>query len=157
MNYPPPIGGGKDFDYNYSKTLARLLRRFVRIAVPDQDQIFFSDIEILDTLMRCGSVTKTAKMCGLSIPYVSTRVSQILEQLEQSVSFWEHVQSLTLEDRQISDLEARQKKARQRKAELEAQLNEETADVRDMTLTYAQKRVKDNQVYLRERKNPRNN
>lgn len=121
---PPPVDGGNVSDYAYSRTLASLLRRFLRIAVPDQDQVFFSDIEMLDTLMRLGSVSKTAKLCGLSVPYVITRANLIIELLEQRVSFWENAQSLTLEKDQIYDLEARLVKARQRKAELEAQLKQ---------------------------------
>jgi len=118
----PPIDGGNVSDYAYSRTLASLLRRFLRIAVPDQDQVLFSDIEMLDTLMRLGSVSKTAKLCGLSVPYVITRANLIIELLEQRVSFWENAQSLSLEKDQIYDLEVRLVKARQRKAELEAQL-----------------------------------
>lgn len=52
-NLTPPnslvLGSGKEGEYTYSKTLAKLLRRFVRVAVPDQDQVYFSDIEMLDT------------------------------------------------------------------------------------------------------------
>jgi hypothetical protein len=49
------LGLGKADEYTYSKTLAKLLRRFVRVAVPDQDQVYYSDIEMLDTLMLWSS------------------------------------------------------------------------------------------------------
>ncbi len=147
---PPPIGGGKDSDYTYSKTLAKLLRRFVRIAVPDQDQVYFSDIEMLDTLMLCDSITGTAEKCKLSASYVSTRIAAILKQLDQRVSEWETIKALYAEEKQISDMEGYLEKLRQRKAELQSQINEETTIVRGMTMTYAEKRVRDNQIYLRE-------
>ena len=77
------LGSGKESEYTYSKTLAKLLRRFVRVAVPDQDQVYYSDIEMLDTLMLCGSITGTAEKCNLSASYVSTRITAILKQLDQ--------------------------------------------------------------------------
>ena len=49
------LGSGKEGEYTYSKTLAKLLRRFVRVVVPDQDQVYYSDIEKLDTLMLWSS------------------------------------------------------------------------------------------------------
>lgn len=52
QNTPPnslELRSGKEDEYAYSKTLAKLLRRFVRIVVPDQDQVYYSDIEMLDT------------------------------------------------------------------------------------------------------------
>lgn len=150
MLYPPPIGGGKESDYTYSKTLAKLLRRFVRVVVPDQDQVYFSDIEMLDTLMLCGSITGTAEKCNLSASYVSKRITAILKQLDQRVSGWETMRAIYEGEKQIADMEGYLEKLRRRKAKLQSQINEETTIVRRMTMTEAEKRVRDNKVYLRE-------
>ena len=155
-NITPPnsleLGLGKADEYTYSKTLAKLLRRFVRVAVPDQDQVYYSDIEMLDTLMLCGSITGTAEKCNLSASYVSTRIAAILKQLDQRVSEWETMRAVYEGERQITDMEGYLEKLRQRKAELQSQINEETTIVRGMTMTSAEKRVRDNQIYLREHK-----
>ena len=124
----------------------------MRIAVPDQDQVYYSDIEMLDTLMLCGSITGTAEKCNLSASYVSTRIAAILKQLDQRVSEWETMRAVYEGERQISDMEGYLEKLRQRKAELQSQINEETTIVRGMTMTSAEKRVRDNQIYLREHK-----
>ena len=147
---PPPIGGGKDSDYTYSKTLAKLLRRFVGVVVPDQDQVYYSDIEMLDTLMLCGSITGTAVKCNLSASYVSIRIMAILKQMDQRLSEWETMRAIYEGEKQITDMEGYLEKLRQRKAEQQSQINEETTIVRGMTMTYAEKRVRDNQIYLRE-------
>ena len=146
------LGLGKAGEYTYSKTLAKLLRRFVRVAVPDQDQVYFSDIEMLDTLMLCGSITGTAEKCNLSASYVSKRITAILKQLDQRVSGWETTRAIYEGEKQITDMESYLEKLRQRKAELQSQINEETTIVRGMTMTSAEKRVRDNQIYLREHK-----
>ncbi|MBR2229007.1 MAG: LysR family transcriptional regulator [Prevotella sp.] len=95
------LGLGKADEYTYSKTLAKLLRRFVRVAVPDQDQVYYSDIEMLDTLMLCGSITGTAEKCNLSASYVSKRITAILKQLDQRVSEWETMRAVYEGERQI--------------------------------------------------------
>ena len=95
------LGSGKEGEYTYSKTLAKLLRRFVRVVVPDQDQVYYSDIEMLDTLMLCGSITGTAEKCNLSASYVSTRITAILKQLDQRVSGWETMRAIYEGERQI--------------------------------------------------------
>ena len=95
------LGSGKEGEYTYSKTLAKLLRRFVRVVVPDQDQVYYSDIEMLDTLMLCGSITGTAEKCNLSASYVSKRITAILKQLDQRVSGWETVRAIYEGERQI--------------------------------------------------------
>ena len=104
-NFTPPIsleiGSGNKGDYTYSKTLSKLLWRFVRVAVPDQEQVYFSDIEMLDTLMRCGTIKRTAKKCKLSASYVSTRIAAILKQLDQRVSEWETMRAVYEGERQI--------------------------------------------------------
>ena len=149
---------GKAGEYTYSKTLAKLLRRFVRIAVPDQDKVYFSDIEMLDTLMLCGSITGTAEKCNLSASYVSTRIAAILKQLDQRVSGWETMRAIYEGEKQIADMEAYLEKLSQRKEELQSQINDKKTIVRGMTMTNAEKRVRDNQVYLRECKmNKKNN
>ena len=44
----PPIEGGKQNDFRYSQHLSKLLRRFVRFAVPGDADISFSDRELLE-------------------------------------------------------------------------------------------------------------
>lgn len=151
-NLPNPLelGSGKEGEYTYSKTLAKLLRRIVRVVVPDQDQVYYSDIEMLDTLMLCDSIKGTAEKCKLSASYVSTRIAAILKQLDQRVSGWETTRAIYEGEKQITDMEGYLEKLRQRKAELQSQINEETTIVRGMTMTNAEKRVRDNQIYLRE-------
>lgn len=160
QNTPPislEIGSGNKGDYTYSKTLSKLLWRFVRVAVPDQEQVYFSDIEMLDTLMRYGSITRTAKKCKLSASYVGNHVNAIFKQLDQRVSEWETMRAIYEGEKQIAEMEGYLEKLSQRKAELiqrkeelQSQINDETKIVRGMTMTYAQKRVRDNQIYLRE-------
>ena len=53
-------------------------------------------------------------------------------------------------EKQITDLKGYLEKLRQRKEELQSQINEETTIVRGMTMTSAEKRVRDNQIYFRE-------
>ena len=152
-NTPPnflELGSGIEGEYTYSKTLAKLLRRFVRIAVPDQDKVYFSDIEMLDTLMLCDSIKATAEKCKLSASYVSTRIAAILKQLDQRVSEWETMRAVYEGERQISDMEGYLEKLRQRKEELQSQIDDETEIVRGMTMTNAERRFRDNQIYLRE-------
>ena len=122
----------------------------MRVAVPDQDQVYFSDIEMLDTLMLCDTITETAVKCNLSASYVSTRIAAILKQLDQRVSEWETMRAIYEVEKQVADMEGYLEKLRQRKAKLQSQINEETTIVRGMTMTYAEKRVRDNQIYLRE-------
>ena len=108
-NRTPPnsleLGADKEGEYTYSKTLAKLLRRFVRVAVPDQDKVYFSDIEMLDTLMLCDSITETAVKCNLSASYVSKRITAILKQLDQRVSGWETMWAIYEGEKQIADME----------------------------------------------------
>ena len=143
------LGSGIEGEYTYSKTLANLLRRFVRIAVPDQDKVYFSDIEMLDTLMLCDSIKGAAEKCKLSASYVSTRIAAILKQLDQRVSEWETMRAVYEGERQISDMEGYLEKLRQRKEELQSQIDDETEIVRGMTMTNAERRFRDNQIYLR--------
>ena len=101
--------------------------------------------------MLCGSITGTAEKCNLSASYVSKRITAILKQLDQRVSEWETTMRAAYEgERQISDMEGYLEKLRQRKTDLQTQINEETKIVRGMTMTYAEKRVRDTQIYLRE-------
>ena len=144
------LGSGKESEYTYSKTLAKLLRRFVRIAVPDQDQVYFSDIEMFDTLMLCDSIKGAAEKCKLSASYVSKRITAILKQLDQRVSEWETMRAVYEGERQISDMEDYLEKLRQRKEELQSQIDDETEIVRGMTMTNAERRFRNNQIYLRE-------
>ena len=86
----------------------------MRVAVPDQDQVYYSDIEMLDTLMLCGSITGTAEKCNLSASYVSTRIAAILKQLDQRVSEWETMRAVYEGEKQICDMEGYLEKLRQR-------------------------------------------
>ena len=100
--------------------------------------------------MRYGSIKRTAKKCKLSVSYVSNRVVAIFKQLDQRVSEWETMRTIYEGEKQIADLEAYLEKLSQRKEELQSQINDEKTIVRGMTMTNAEKRVRDNQVYLRE-------
>ena len=88
----------------------------MRVVVPDQDQVYYSDIEMLDTLMLCGSITGTAEKCNLSASYVSKRITAILKQLDQRVSEWETMRAIYEGEKQIADMEGYLEKLRQRKA-----------------------------------------
>ena len=105
---------------------------------------------MLDTLMLCDSIKATAEKCKLSASYVSTRIAAILKQLDQRVSEWETMRAVYEGERQISDMEGYLEKLRQRKEELQSQIDDETEIVRGMTMTNAEKRFRDNQIYLRE-------
>ena len=107
--------------------------------------------------MLYGSITRTAKKCKLSVSYVSNRVNAIFKQLDQRMSEWETMRTIYEGEKQIADMEAYLEKLSQRKAELiqrkeelQSQINDETKIVRGMTMTNAEKRARDNQVYLRE-------
>ena len=122
----------------------------MRTAVPDQDQVYYSDIEMLDTLMLCGSITGTVEKCNLSASYVSKRITAILKQLDQRVSEWETMRAIYEGEKQIADMEDYLEKLRQRKEELQSQIDDETEIVRGMTMTNAERRFRNNQIYLRE-------
>ena len=77
-------------------------------------------------------------------------ITAILKQLDLRVSGWETMRAIYEGEKQIADMEGYLEKLRQRKAELQSQINEETTIVRGMTMTSAEKRVRDNQIYLRE-------
>ena len=100
--------------------------------------------------MLCDSITGTAEKCNLSASYVSTRIAAILKQLDQRVAGWETMRAIYEGEKQIADMEGYLGKLRQRKTDLQTQINEETKIVRGMTMTYAEKRVRDTQIYLRE-------
>jgi hypothetical protein len=102
--------------------------------------------------MLCDSIKGAAEKCKPSASYVSTRIAAILKQLDQRVSGWETMRAIYEGEKQIADMEGYLEKLRQRKAELQSQINEETTIVRGMTMTSAEKRVRYNQIYLREHK-----
>lgn len=100
--------------------------------------------------MLCDSIKGAAEKCKLSASYVSTRIAAILKQLDQRVSEWETMRAVYEGEKQIADMEDYLEKLRQRKEELQSQIDDETEIVRGMTMTNAEKRFRDNQIYFRE-------
>lgn len=149
---PPPNRGGKENDLTYSRTLAKLLRRFVRIAVPDPDELSFNDAELLDDLIRLGSLNGVALYRKCSMGYVRSHLITLFDRLEQRVRHLETASALDLEEQRVVRLEAQLAKMRQHREELEAALQQETADVRALTLASSEKRRMDKLLYLREHK-----
>lgn len=131
---PPPIDGGNENDFAYSLSLAKLLRRFVRIAVPDHDDLTMSDVELLEAIIRYGSQKRVAELMHVSPSNVSTRLSRILPLLDARVTQWEDAQAYIDQSDRIAELESQLAKARQQiiKASrekplaVEAQLREHT-------------------------------
>ena len=134
MNYPPPIDGGNENDFTYSLSLAKLLRRFVRIAVPDHDDLTMSDVELLEAIIRYGSQKRVAELMHVSPSNVSASLSRILPLLDARVTQWEDAQAYIDQSDRIAELESQLAKARQQiiKASrekplaVEAQLREHT-------------------------------
>lgn len=149
---PPPIDGGKENDFTYSKYLSELLWRFVRIAVHDPDDVTMSDVELLDSVLRYGSIKTVCEKTGMCPTKASYHLKRIFSKLEQRVTQWEAAQSLTREENRIADLERQLEKARQRRAELEAQLDAETTLLRRTTVSAARKKSMAIETRLRERK-----
>ena len=137
-NLPPPIAEGKENDFTYSKHLSKLLRRFVRIAVPDTDQLVCSDIELLDDVMRFGNLSKVAKMMGCSQSYVSVRLRKILDQLEERVSQMESAKVNAQAQERITDLEQK--------------LQDVHTAIRRQTVASARNKSMEVEAYLREHK-----
>ena len=134
MNYPPPIDGGNENDFTYSLSLAKLLRRFVRIAVPDHDDLTMSDVELLEAIIRYGSQKRVAELMHVSPSNVSARLSRIQASLDARVTQCEDAQAYIDQSDRIAELESQLAKARQQiiKASrekplaVEAQLREHT-------------------------------
>lgn len=109
---PPPIDGGNDLDFTYSTHLSKLLHRFVRLAVPNPGDISFDDIELLDDVMRYGSLAPVAQKRKISGQAVSLRLKSAIGRLEARVDQLER----------IADSEQQLAVANQRIAQLEQQL-----------------------------------
>ena len=124
-------------DYTYSIHLSKLLRRFVRIAVPDDDQLTFSDVELLDDVMRFGNLSTVAKKIVCSQSHISVRIRIILDQLEERVSQLENAHANAQAQECID--------------ELEQQLQEARETIRRQTISSARDKSLAVEAYLRER------
>ena len=109
----PTVDGGDENDYTYSLSFAKLLRRFVRIAVPDHDDLTMSDVELLESLIRYGSQKRVADLMHVSPATVSARLSRILPLLDARVTQWEDAQAYIDQSDRIAELESQLAKARQ--------------------------------------------
>ena len=133
----PPVGGGKENDFTYSRHLAKLLRRFVRFALPSQEEISFSDRELLDDVMRYGSLKEIARLRHVSEASLCRRVKEVLESLDATVDRWEQTASsdqlarITRLEQQLSDATALN-------AQLQAQVDKLAEYNRILTVAKAQ-------------------
>ena len=109
---PPPSGGGGESDYTYSASLSKLLHRFVRLTVPHPGDISFDDIELLDDVMRYGSLAPVAQKRKISGQAVSLRLKNAIGRLEARVDQLER----------IADSEQQLAEAKERIAQLEQEL-----------------------------------
>ena len=109
---PPPISGGKENDFTYSVHLSKLLHRFVRLAVPNPDDISFDDIELLDDVMHYGSLAPLAQKRKITGQAVSLRLKNAIGRLEARVAQLER----------IADSEQQLAEAKERIAQLEQEL-----------------------------------
>ena len=119
---PTTIREGKENDYTYSVNLTRLLRRFVRLAAPDPEQLSKSDAALLEDVLRYGRLQKVAEKRGRSNAYVSNHVSRALALLEKRVLQWEVAQVRAIEEKKSEELERELNATRQRIAEIEQRL-----------------------------------
>ena len=90
-NLSPLIDGGKENDFTYSRHLSKLLWRFVRLAVPDLEQVTFSDRELLDDLLLFGSLKKIASVHSVSQATLAHRLDAIFERIDHTVDRWEQI------------------------------------------------------------------
>ena len=89
---------------------AKLLRRFVRFAVPSQEDISFSDRELLDDLMRYGSLKEIARLRHCCAATISKRVKHAIGQLEDGLLT--HEVMVRIKQEQIGDLKGQLEEAR---------------------------------------------
>lgn len=149
---PPPIDVDNENDFTYSCHLSRLLRRFVRIAVPDDDQLTFSDVELLDDVMRFGNLSTVAKKKGCSQALIGVRLHKILDQLEERVSQLENAKANAKAQERIAELEKQLERSRQHYADLEARLDAVSSYARRQAVTSARNKSMEVEAHLRERK-----
>ena len=132
---PPPVERGKKHDFTYSRHLSKLLRRFVRLVVPSQEDISFSDRELLDDVMRYGSLKEIARLRHCSPSHVSVRLKDIFARLDEATARWESGSDPTS---RIAMLERRLDEANRRNAELEQKVARLAEYNRILTVTHAQ-------------------
>ena len=125
--------------------LSRLLRRFVRVAVPDNEQLTFSDVELLDDVMRFGNLSKIAKKKGVSESTLSVRVRKIIDQLENRVSVLENAKPAAQAQKRIEELEKQLQ-------ETQKQLMDAQKNIRRQTIFAAREKSMAIEAHLRERK-----
>ena len=154
INKLPPIARGKEKEYTYSVRLARLLRRFVRLAAPFDDSYEQLDIKLLDDVLRYGRLQTAAKKRGCTLAYATQRVSRILALLEERVLQWESAQARALEEKRAEELERELNATRQRIAEIEQRLervrNNSVDFNRFYALTTARLKTMEAETFLRE-------
>ena len=151
---PTTIREGKENDYTYSVNLTRLLRRFVRLAAPDPEQLSKSDAALLEDVLRYGRLQKVAEKRGRSNAYVSNHVSRALALLEKRVLQWEVAQVRAIEEKKSEELERELNATRQRIAEIEQRLervrNNSVDFNRFYALTTARLKTMEAETFLRE-------
>ena len=106
----PPIEGGKQNDFRYSQHLSKLLRRFVRFAVSGDDDISFSDRELLDDVMRYGSLKEIARLRHCCAATISKRMKHALERQEDGLLF--HEMLIRVKQERIDNLQRQLEEAR---------------------------------------------
>ena len=121
-NLPPPIDGGKENDFTYSANVAKLLRRFVRLAMPDSFINTWRDIELLDDVMRYGSLTVIAQKKGCSVSSLSYRLGRVLNRLEERVA---QCEAYVSDAQAYADLERQLAEVQQRNGQLEQELKQQ--------------------------------
>ena len=121
---PPPIRGGKENDFTYSVHLSKLLHRFVRLAVPNPGDISFDDIELLDDVMRYGSLAPVAQKRKISGQAVSLRLKNAIGRLEARVDQLERIAD---SEQQLAEANQRIAQLEQELADTKAQLQQELA------------------------------
>ena len=110
--------------------------------MPDVERLGFSDLELLDDVMRYGNLSKIAKSRGCSEPYLCDRFHKILDCLDERIA--------QLETAQAND------QAQQRIEELERQLAEARSTIRRLTVASARDKSMAVEAYLRESNKIRN-
>ena len=121
---PPPISGGKENDFTYSVHLSKLLHRFVRLAVPNPGDISFDDIELLDDVMRYGSLAPLAQKRKITGQAVSLRLKNAIGRLEERVA---HLERIAQSEQQLAEANQRIAQLEQELADTKTRLQQELA------------------------------
>ena len=102
--------------------MAKLLRRFVRLAMPDSFINTWRDIELLDDVMRYGSLTVIAQKRGCTSSALSYRLDRVLNRLEERVA---QCEAYVSDAQAYADLERQLAEVQQRNGQLEQELKQQ--------------------------------